>query len=663
MPRATTIVNSFATGEITPLLMGRTDVQKYFSAATTCENFVTLAQGPAKFRPGFRYCGDIRANAPARLVEFVFSARDTQMIEMTGGAIRFWRDRALVLQSGTANPYEIGSPYASNDVAGVRFAQSADVLFLVHPNHPPKRLERRAIDQWSLVDFDFKDGPYLPQNTGGTTVTPSGTTGTITLTASDPIFQPGHIGSRWSIQPTTGNLTRGWVVVTAYTSPTVVTALVRSNIGHAHATTKWREGAWSAVRGWPSAITFHEGRLWFGATRNNPSTVWGSKSNIFDDFGVSDPLVDDDGVSFTPSGRRVNKVEWLESGRALVAGTAAGPIAISGGNDGPITPSNVLVKSQQTFGCSPAVPQTVEGQLCYVQRSGRKVRELGYAFAEDNYNARDLTVLAEHVTKSARPGFPDGVQALAYVSEPAPVLWALRNDGALLGMTYERGQEVIGWHRHITDGVIEAIAPLPAVDASTDDLWCVVRRVRDGQEVRCMETLRLDGEEYLDSHLTYSGPPVSSVAGLDHLNGQQVAVLVDGFKGASLLTVAGGAITLPEPAQTVVAGLPYTGLLTTVRLDAGAADGTAQGRVKAVSKLRIRLDSSRGGEFGRLGVFNPIITQTDETPLSTVPPLSTGDYPCIPPSGYDTDGRVSIRQADPFPLTVVAIIATVNTND
>lgn len=661
MPRATTIVNSFATGEITPLLFGRTDVQKYFSAATTCENFVTLAQGPAKFRPGFRYCGDIRNNGPARLIEFVFSARDTQMVELTGFAIRFWRDRGLVLIADTQAPYEIGSPYAASDVAGIRFAQSADVLFLVHPNHPPKRLERRAIDQWSLVDFDFKDGPYLPQNTGGTTITPSGTTGTITLTASDPIFQPGHVGSRWSIQGATG--ARGWVIVTGYTSPTVVAATVKQEIGVSGATTKWREGAWSSVRGWPSAVTFHEGRLWFGATRNNPATVWGSKSNLFDDFGVSDPLVDDDGVSFTPSGRKVNRIEWLESGRALVAGTASGPIAISGGNDSPITPSNVLVKSQQTFGCSPAVPQTVGGQLCYVQRSGRKVRELGYAFAEDNYNARDLTVLAEHVTKSAAAGVPDGVQALAYVSEPAPVLWALRNDGALLGMTYERDQEVIGWHRHITNGVIEAIAPLPAVDASTDDLWCVVRRVRNGQEVRCMETLRLDGGEYLDSHLTYSGAPVTTLTGLDHLNGQLVFAVADGFKLPAQLLVTGGAITLPEPAQTVTAGLHYTGLLTTVRLDAGAADGTAQGRVKAISKLRIRLDSSRGGEFGRLDKFDPIVARTDETGLGQVPPLLTGDYPCTPPGGYDTDGRVSIRQVDPFPLTVVAIIATVNTND
>lgn len=444
----------------------------------------------------------------------------------------------------------------------------------------------------------------------------------------------------------------GVVEITGFTSSTVVTAKVKIDLASATATTYWAESAWSAKNGYPATLAFFEERLMFAGSKSQPQTIWGSRTNDWENFTAGDN--DTNAISFTIAADKVNAIRWIVPQSALMIGTLdAEWKLIASGSDEALTPSNAALRRQSTFGSASLQALLVNDVVLFIQRQGRKVREFCYNFEKDGYVAPDLTILAEHITGK-------GILNIAYQQQPDSILWTVRADGQLVGMTYERDQDVVGWHRHITDGFFESVAVIPGtVD---DEIWVSVKRTIGGQTKRYIECFASREFEtqadcfFVDSGLTYSGAPVSTVSGLGHLEGKTVAVLADGAVHNDC-TVTNGQITLNYAASKIHAGLPFNCTLSPMRLDAALQNGTSQGRIKRITKLIFRLFKSMGLKAGTdENNLETISFRNSSDPMGSAPALFTGDKAIKLSSSYSTDGLFMIRQDMPLPLTIICII-------
>ena len=306
------------------------------------------------------------------------------------------------VSGGTVNKVlEVVTPYTTAQLFDVQFAQTADLMYLVHESHAPRTLSRTAANAFTLAAVTFIGGPFLDDNTTAITITPSADTGAgITLTASSAIWNANHVGAFWKVKD-------GYVKITAFSSTTSVDGDVQAkqdlvagdlNTGPA-AVTDWAEGAWSDDEGYPGAVSFHEQRLLLARTPNSPQSFWGSFVRVFEDFFGSFHVTDLDSYSFTISTEQVNAIRWMSSGaKALQIGTFGGTFSASSGNvNSPITPSSIVVQRDTTYGAANIMPERIGNFVYYVQRSLTQLRELGFSFDIDAQQALDMTLLSDHI--------------------------------------------------------------------------------------------------------------------------------------------------------------------------------------------------------------------------------------------------------------------------
>jgi len=196
--------NSFNTGEVSPLMEDRVDFPKYDSSCKQLENMLVLSQGPVTRRQGTKYIAEVNdSNDIACLFSFQYSVTDTYAIEAGDEYFRFYRRDPDTGESGVIldgnNPYEISTEYLDDEVFEIQYTQNGNTMYIVHPNHPPAALTRTAHTNWDLNDIDIDNGPFMGENKTSTTITPSDTTGNITLVADSNIFQSTHVGALWRI--------------------------------------------------------------------------------------------------------------------------------------------------------------------------------------------------------------------------------------------------------------------------------------------------------------------------------------------------------------------------------------------------------------------------------------------------------------------------------
>ena len=549
--------------------------------------------------------------------------------------------------------YKISTPYLEADLFKVQNAQSADIMYLTHNSYAPRKLTRTGHTSWTLTEIEFTNGPYLDTNTSATTITPSADTvgSGRTLTASSAIFQAGHVGSLWRIKD-------GYVKVTGFTSTTVVTVDVKVALGTGPAaTTDWAEGAWSAVRGYPSCVTFYGQRLWFAATTHQPQSLWGSKVASFEDFT---PGVDDaDPISVTILSEQVNAIKWLSPQNKLIIGTQGGDFDLSSGSFGePVTPTNVTINGGTTYGSAEVLPKRIGSFIYYMQRNTRTVRELSYDVNIDNRQAYDMTLLAEHITES-------GIVEIDYSQSPNNVLWCVRADGQIATLTRQVDQEVIAWTRQVTDGKYESVSIIPAVDPTYDEVWTIVNRTINGQTKRYVEYFGppdfTDQEDchFVDCGLVYDGAAATLMRPLHHLEAKSVQILVDGAVAPNQ-NVSNGQLTLVNAGEKVHIGLASQCKITTLRQEGGSPLGTSQGKVKCIYEIVIRFHKTLGCKVGNKTQQDTVVFRTAAMPMDAPPELYSGDKTISPPSGYDQDGQICIIQDQPLPLGVLAIFPKIS---
>lgn len=519
MARVDVIKTSFTGGVLGDSLVGRTDIAQYDNACAEATNMLVRPYGPIISTPGTRYVAECKHSAlgtqsAVRLLEFVFNKTDAYVIEMGDKYFRFYTDRGVVVTSGTT-PYEISHVYSESEIRAVQYAQLNDLVWMAHASHPPQLLTRYASNQWTIANYEFLGGPFLDDNTTDITITPSAASGTgitITLsaTSSDIYFVAsgatlGHQGTYWKvgdIVTTATTALQGYVKITSVSSATVAIAEVKSTLSGTGATKVWAEGAWSDVRGWPARVQFHEGRLYWARTAEEPEGIWGSHSFVYDQYAL-DEQADDEGINIKLSSNQSNEIQWLASGNSLLAGTYGGAFIINGGADAGITPTNITAKQEVSFGSEAIQPRRIGAYFYYVQRFKKKVRELFYLWETNAYKAADKTILSPEITG-------DGIVEIAYQEVPDTILWCVTTDGTIATMTREIDQEVQGWCEQTTDGKYESVAVIPSQSYQHDEVWVVVKRVINGSTKRYIEYFenidrpaRQDQLVYLHSSLQF----------------------------------------------------------------------------------------------------------------------------------------------------------------
>lgn len=518
--RSSPLQSNFSAGEFSPLLMGRVDVDRYKAAVETCLNFIPLAQGPLTRRPGTKFVAEVKDSADAtRLVRFEFSTTQAYILEFGDLYIRFYKDNGQI-ESAPNTPYEVTTPYAAADLARLRFTQSADVLYIVHPNYEPRKLTRTGHTSWTLSTISFLDGPYLPENTTTLAISPSATTGSITLSATAAVFSSTDVGRLIRIRH---GSTWGYATITGFTSSTSVSATVGSAFGGTGSTNSWRLGLFSAPDAWPSCIVFHEDRLVVAGGKNAPQRLDGSKSGDYENFAPTDTsgaIASSNSYGFSLNSNDVNAIKWLTSDeKGLLAGSLSAEwwVRPAATNEA-LSATNVSAKKSTSWGSATVAAVQMGRASMFIQRAGRKLREMAYFFDADGFRATDLTELSEHVTES-------GIVEMAFQQEPRPILWCVRNDGVLAAMTYDRDLDAlkVGWHRHVLGGYgdaaanppkVESAAVIPSSDGTTSELWLLVQRHINGTQKRYVEYLsnffeQTDNPEdayFLDCGLTYDDP-------------------------------------------------------------------------------------------------------------------------------------------------------------
>lgn len=428
-------------------------------------------------------------------------------------------------------------------------------------------------------------------------------------------------------------------------------------------TTRWSLGAWSDTSGYPSAVSFAFDRLFWADGIN----YWASVPGKYDDMApdVVGQVTPDSGITGKLTAQDVNEILWMIEAELLIIGTPGGEFAL-----GPITtvdplgPNNVQVKRQSKKRCRKIPPEIVGTSVVYAQRSGRRLLLLDYDFTRERYSSTNMNALNAHITKS-------GIVDMAYQAEPDSLLWCVLADGSLICFTLDQEQDVTGWHRHPIggNGFVESVECIPDPNGDRDEVWLTVRRTINGETKRYIEFIERPFETgddqadvfYVDSGLTYSGSPATTISGLDHLEGETVQVVVDGAAHPDRV-VTSGQIELERAGSKVQVGLACPARLVTMRLEAGAPDGTSQGKVKRINSIVLRLLDTLGGFIGLHGrQLRELNFRRPSMPMDAPPAVFTGDVPVTFDGDYETDNRITIEQRQPFPMTIVGIYPNLRT--
>ena len=513
---------------------------------------------------------------------------------------------------------------------------------------------------------------------------------TLTLTASgtaginrDLGFQATDVNRH--IRLKAADNTWRWFKIKAVTNTTVCTVELQDEpLPSTKAISQWRLGYWSDTTGWPICGVYFEDRLTLGGPSEYPDMIGLSVSGEYENFAPTDAtgqVLDESGIAVRLNTPRVSSIRWLEvDEKGLLIGSGSGEyiLASSKGELESLTGRNLKSRSSTSRGSARVRPVKIDRQILYVQRSGRTLRELAFVYDADGYRSPSMSQLASHL------GVKKFVE-MDYAAEPHGIVWVRREDGTVVGLTYNRDENVIGWHQHDYSGVVESLAVLPKKDQSQDTLWMIIRRTINGQTRRYIEQLTrfwdFDIEKQdawlVDSGLQYSGSLAQDIYGLQHLEGQVVYGLADGVP-IGPFTVTNGHVQLAAPASKVTLGLGYESLVEISRMENGAADGTAIGKSKRIHNTSLLVWRSHGGKIGvrdiekigddgKLGgmSYTPVEYPRRADELESTD-LYTGEVgPSEMPPSNDKRGTLTFvrEKKDTLPFNVMMVMPQLYTQD
>ena len=694
MPRVA--FRNFTGGEVTPTLSARYDLQKFGSFLQCCENFIPNLHGDIERRPGMRFIADLGGKSV--LIPFQFNT------EPENNYVLIFREGSITVASadGLLSGVSIESPYALDDVYALSTAQAGDIVYLAHKNYVLRKLTRSGTApdyEWALEEVVLNQSiaaPAAPTVTfvrdNGDDSAPLNYTLRYVVTAVDG---DGVESVASAVGSTTGKYPTDWVVgnhvdlTWAAVEGAEEYNVYRESAGYygfigVSRSTSFQDQnfepdtATTPKEDWdpfedgnnPATVAFHQQRLVLGGTKDDPASFFMSRTGDYENFRKSRPLQDDDPVEYMLASGSIDEIRWMASFGDLLIGTSGAEYkATSGG--AAITSSDVQISVQSYWGSSGLAPLIIGQSVMHCQRSGSHVRDLYYSWESDGYAGNDLSLLAPQLVESHH------ITQWAFQQSPGSNIWAVRDDGVLLCLTYMKEQNVYGWSRHVTQGKVLSVAVISG--SQEDVVMLVVEREMGGAKKYFLERLAgrfrdTDGIEeafYVDGGLTSRRETAAEMmTGLGHLEGADVVALADGSPVEGL-KVADGAVTLPYAAKVVTVGLNYVSALSPLPLETDTQQGATLGKRRAYGKCVLRLYRSVGGKYaatepgdlfdvagwkGRTAYDLPFLP---EKYGEACQPFS-GNIEISLPSGQDTDTSLWLMQDRPMPFRVVAIMADVD---
>ena len=686
----------FTGGEISPDLRSRADLEKYVTGLSLCREFIIKPQGGVFSRAGTKFIDEIKnMAAKGRLISFSFNVTQNYILLFENNVMRVIKDGGYVLDGGS--PFELTTTYTTAELPRLIFTQDADVMTISHPNHNPARLSRTADDNWSLDDINYTPSQALPTSVIIATVGGGGGGTTkryayvITAVSADgveslPTAEIDHTVSSLSVtfgtkltwtaasgadfyrvyrDPSNGTGIYAWVgdtenlVFEDYNvSPDTSDAPPSANLPFSGSNDK------------PATVGYFQQRQFFANTNNGPQDVFATSVANYESMRFSRPSRSDDAIFFTLKARQVNEIRHIVGMDSLIFLTSGGEWKMTEGQNRVLTSFTMGMRRQSSWGSSWTRPAEVGDSIIFVQEKGNHIRDLTWTvsdFGSSKYEGSDLSVMSYHLFKGHT------IDEMDYAEEPDNILWCIRDDGVLLGMTYSRAQGIWAWHQHTTpaSGEFESVAVIS--ENGRDAPYFIIKRTIEASTVRYIErfeplynvnTDTVIDVWAVDSALQYNGSAATVMTGLDHLDGEDVYGLADG-NVVGPLTVVLGSVTIPDASAKVTLGLLYTPAIETLDIEPQQLNTTLKGRQIAVSLVTLEVIDTRGGWAGAVNDDGSVKTMYEIKPrydsdFYAAIDLKSFKQQVTIDSGWDRGGRIRIEQRSPLPLNILSVISDVD---
>lgn len=641
---------SFTSGEVSPELVGRGDLAAYENGASLLRNVLVRPTGSVLRRSGTRFVDVSRGKG--RLLSFEFSTDQIYLLVFTSYFLDIYLDNL--------HHAELSTPWSEEHLKKISWTQSADTLLITHPEISAKKITRGAGDLWTIIDWSFAvqasgrvEQPHFRFYEEPWYITASRTTGTVTLSGQTTprfyAFTQNHIGTRWRINDRE-------VEIVAVPAPGAAenpaepgwydkaVAEVKEPLTDTSPTKDFTEQVFSAQRGWPTTVTFHQDRLVIGGSHSLPNRLWFSKSGDLFNFDLGTGL-DDEAIDFAILSDQVNAIRAVFSGRHLQVFTSGAEWMVTGD---PLTPSKIQLHRQTRVG-SPLdrqiPPRSIDGATVFVPRNKSQLREFLFTDVEQAYQSTDLALLSRHLIDTPLDMDYDQLNRLLFV---------VMADGSLASLTVYRLEQVTAWTLHVTAGAFLSAAVVG------DRTYLLVSR----DNVTTIEFF--DSSLFVDCGSTFSSiTPKKIWDGFTHLEGMVVRVVADGAVRSDT-TVQNGQIYLPEAASHLQVGLPFTHVVKPLPPQIpGTRNGNQGVRLRPIS-VTLRLDRTQALEID-LGAgvvevpFRRLSGDLDEKS----PEMFSGDK-TFRMLGWKGDGSQPswhIRQSVPMPFHLLSVTEEVSVND
>lgn len=653
MSRVIQIQTNFSIGELDPLLRGRVDLKQYYNALQSATNVFIQPQGGVKRRDGLKFITELpSAGNPqngVRLIPFEFSADDSYMFALVNQRIYIFRNQALVTNiNGTGNDFLAISSITSAMLTKIRYAQSADTIILVHEDLSPLRIVRGADHNlWTISTIAFSNAPKhaytLTTSNPGASITPDKTSGNIKITASSGIFASSNVGQYINILSNYGRMR-----IVEFVSSTEVKTTAEINLFDttAVASGDWEletgyEDAWSGSRGYPVSVTFHESRLYFGGSKGQPTTFWGSNVGDYFNFEFGEGL-DDQSVTGTIVTESLNAIVDIFSGRDLQIFTTGGEFYIPQTTNEPITPGNLTVRVGTRNGIKQGVPVAgLDSGTIYVQRSGKSLNEMSFTDTELAYTTANISLLSSHLLNVP----VDMAIRRSTSTEETDRLFVVNSaDGSISVYSILRSQNVIAPSQFTTSG------NFLAVGIDVDTTYVIVKRTINSVDKYFVEIF--DNTLHTDSAVYVTGTNATATA--SHLVSTTVDVLNDGNVESQQTTNGSGQVTLTRTtASNYEMGIPFTINIQTMPVQPNTSGAVSQkGFKKRILEVNADVFKSKSMKVnGQLVAFRNFGEDVLDAPVQEF----TGVKTVGPLLGFDKEGTITVTQDAPLDLNILAL--------
>ena len=651
MARFVDFTTNFSTGELDPLLRARVDLQQYGNALSKATNVLIQPQGGLRRRPGTKHILELPNTSTAsagngvRLVPFQFSVDDSYMLVFTHNRMYIIKNGVVQTNINSSGNNYLTTSIGSSIVDDMCWTQSADTLIVVHPDLQPVRITRTSDTAWTATTITFDSVPkYAFTMTIATPsvghLTPSAVSGNITLTSQNTYFTSSHVDQYINASP------QGRAKIVAVDSGTSVRAITEypffntSNIPQG----SWEvesgyEAVWSSTKGWPRSVTFHEGRLYFGGSKSRPSTIWGSKINLFFDFVPSESL-DDDAVEATLDTNDLNVITDIVSSRDFQVFTTGGEFYVPQQGTDPITPLTFTFKNVSRNGIKPGTRvQSVESGSIYIQRQGKSLNEFIFSDTQLTYITQRISLLSGHLLKGPQR---IAMRRASSTEEADLLLMTNTNDGSMAVFSIMRSQQITAPSEYTTDGEF--------IDVGVDvtQIYCVTKRVFNGTTRYFVE--RFQDDLYTDC--AFTGGAAASASSLPHV-GKALDVITDGVPQSDETVSGGGSVTFDRASTTSYeVGLPITVYVKTMPVEIKLQTGSRVSFKKRIVEISAVLEETQNILINN----QPVAFRLLDNPLLDDPePTFTGIKRVNGVLGYSREQSIEVSQNLPLKMNLLGL--------